>query len=176
MALLRNARIETDDWIFVPDDKPVPAAGPAAVTLARYLAERDVLAARNTPLGLVLASDESPRTIAGEAGRFALICLDFPKFTDGRPYSAARLLRERYGFTGELRATGNVLRDQLAFMARCGFDAFEIPDGASAAAWFAALGEISVRMQPAADGPRDHGRVPAAFRVRPAGRAELWAG
>jgi len=159
MALLRNARIERDDWMFVGDDQPIPSSGPVVVSLARYRAERDRLDRRPDPLGLRLESDETPRGLAGGARRFALICLDFPKFTDGRPYSAARLLRERYGFRGELRATGNVLRDQLGFMRRCGFDSFEIPDGARALKWLAALREISVHMQPAADGPR-HPRPP----------------
>jgi len=184
MALLRNARIEPDDWVFAADDRPIPEFGPVAVTLARYLAERDRLAVRKGPLGLVLASDETPRAIAGEVGRFALICLNFPKFTDGRPYSAARLLRERYGYRGELRAVGNVLRDQLAFMGRCGFDAFEVPDGVRGLKWLSALNEISVRMQPAADGPanggaargsRTSGRIPVPYRQRRAANVEVWA-
>jgi len=184
MALLRNARVEDDDWVFVADDQPVPTDGPVAVSLARYQAERDRLNGRQDPLGLVLASGETPRAVAGDVGRFALICLDFPKFTDGRAYSAARLLRERFGFQGELRATGNVLRDQLAFMWRCGIDAFEIPDSVNALQWLSALNEISVHLQPAADGPpdggerrgfRDLGALNGAYQARSAGNAELWA-
>ncbi len=184
MALLRNARVEDDDWIFVADDQPIPAEGAVVVPLARYQAERDRLNDRSGPLGLVLAAGETPRAIADDVARFELICLDFPKFTDGRAYSAARLLRERFDFQGELRAIGNVLRDQLAFMWRCGFDAFEIPDSVNALKWITAVNEISVHMQPAADGPpdggdrrglRDFGAFPGAYQARPAGNTELWA-
>ena len=106
MALLRNARIEDDDWIFVADDQDIPATGPVVISLARYSAERDALDGRTAPLGLILSSDETPRAIAGDVSRFGLICLHFSKFTDGRCYSGARLVRERYGFQGELRAIG----------------------------------------------------------------------
>jgi uncharacterized protein (DUF934 family) len=87
-----------------------------------------------------------------------VIALEFPKFGDGRAYSYARLLRERYGFRGELRAVGNVLRDQALFMLRCGFDAFEVTEGTPIEGWREALGEISVVYQPTADGrPVAHG-------------------
>lgn len=175
MALLRNARIEGDEWSFVADGQPIPEFGPVLVTLGRYRAERAALDARRDPVGLVLDSDETPRDLDGKAiGRFGLICLRFPKFTDGRPYSAARLLRQRYGFTGELRAIGNVLRDQLAFMRRCGFDAYEIPDDANALKWLRALNEISVHMQPAVDGPADR-RAPRSVRPRLVAEASLSA-
>ena len=81
-----------------------------------------------------------------------MICLDFPKFTDGRGYSYARLLRSRYKFTGEIRAVGNVLRDQAFFMRRCGIDALEIVDGRSTDGWRQAFAELSVRYQPAEPG------------------------
>ena len=109
--------------------------------------------------------------------RFALIALEFAKFTDGRAYSYARLLRQRYGYEGELRAIGQVLRDQLLFMHRCGFDAFEVVKPDAVAAWRAALAEISLFYQRAADarptvlGLR-HGREPAATDSVAAARAE----
>jgi uncharacterized protein (DUF934 family) len=111
-----------------------------------------------------LPSDTSPLAIADDVGRLGLVALEFPRFTDGRPYSHARLLRQRLGYRGELRAVGNVLRDQLLFMRRCGFDAFELPDGADVAAWLSAFDEISVFYQPAADGapPAMELRRPAA--------------
>jgi uncharacterized protein (DUF934 family) len=98
-----------------------------------------------------LKSSELADAIAADAGRLALIALEFPAFRDGRAYSTARLLRERHGFKGELRAVGQVLRDQFLFMQRCGFDAFEVEE-AQAAAWQQAIGEFSVFYQPAADG------------------------
>ncbi|MHA1154101.1 MAG: DUF934 domain-containing protein, partial [Alphaproteobacteria bacterium] len=84
--------------------------------------------------------------------RFQVIALEFPSFGDGRAYSYARLLRERHGYRGELRAVGNVLRDQALFMRRCGFDAFEVAEGTAVAGWREALGEISVFYQPTEDG------------------------
>jgi uncharacterized protein (DUF934 family) len=90
--------------------------------------------------------------LAPDLERLELIELEFPKFVDGRAYSQARLLRERYGYRHELRATGNVLRDELQFMQRCGFDAFAIDDPKAVESWQAAIKEIDVFYQPAADG------------------------
>jgi uncharacterized protein (DUF934 family) len=103
-------------------------------------------------LGLRLRNTDPVEALRGNVARFDLIALEFPKFTDGRAYSHARLLRERYGYRGELRAVGSALRDQLAFMRRCGFDSYEIKDGVDADAWIKALGGISVVYQPATDG------------------------
>lgn len=152
MPLIRTTGVAEDPWSFVRDEEPLPETGAVIVTLARFQANRDQLLARATPLGIRLRSDQAPSLIAGDIERFDVIALEFSKFTDGRAYSAARLLRERHGFRGELRAVGNVLRDQLAFMRRCGFDSFEIKDGVDAAAWVAALGGLSVVYQPATDG------------------------
>lgn len=102
-------------------------------------------------MGLRLPNDVPPAAIAADIDRFALIALAFPRFTDGRAYSQARLLRSRFGFRGELRATGNVLRDQLLFMRRCGFDAFELDDRVSISEWLAASREFDVFYQPAED-------------------------
>jgi len=152
MPLIRATGVVEDPWLFVKDEEPLTDTGAVIVPLARFQANRDQLLARPTPLGLRLKSDQAPSLIAGDIERFDVIALEFPKFTDGRAYSAARLLRERYGYRGELRAVGNVLRDQLAFMRRCGFDSYEIKDGVDAAAWITALGGISVVYQPATDG------------------------
>jgi uncharacterized protein (DUF934 family) len=140
-----------DPWLYVQDEEPLPDGGAVIVTLARWQANRDQLLARPTPLGLRLKSDQASSLIAGDIERFDVIALEFPKFTDGRAFSSARLLRERYGFRGELRAVGNVLRDQLAYMRRCGFDSYEIPPRVDAAAWLSSLGGISVVYQPATD-------------------------
>jgi uncharacterized protein (DUF934 family) len=152
MPLIRATGVVDDPWLFVKDEEPLPEAGAVIVTLDRWQANRDQLLARPTALGLRLKSEQPPSLIAGDVERFDVIALEFPKFTNGRAYSSARLLRERYGFRGELRAVGNVLRDQLAFMRRCGFDSFEIPPQADAAAWLSSLGGISVVYQPATDG------------------------
>ena len=150
MPLIKDGVVTQDDWIRVADETPLPE-GPVIVTLARWQAERASLQGRNDALGIVLASSEAPETIADDLARFDLVCLDFPKFQDGRAYSYARKLRQRYGYTGELRAVGNVLRDQFLFMRRCGFDSFEVADARAVAQWQRAMSEISVVYQPAAD-------------------------
>ncbi len=122
------------------------------VSLEEWRAGREALLAEGAALGLRLASHESPAAAADDLDRFAAIALEFPKFTDGRAYTSARLLRERYGYKGEIRAVGEVLRDQIWFMRRCGFDAFELADEADAEALARAESEISVVYQPAADG------------------------
>jgi len=153
MALIREGQLVDDPWTAVADDESLPD-GPAVVSLARWTTERESLRGHTHPLGIRLASSEAPDAIADDLGRFGLVCLEFPKFQDGRAYSYARKLRQRYGFKGELRAVGNVLRDQFLFMHRCGFDAFEVVDAGAAEAWKRALSEISVVYQPAADGRR----------------------
>jgi uncharacterized protein (DUF934 family) len=99
-----------------------------------------------------LPNSAAVETISADLDRIELVTLHFPKFNDGRAFSQARQLRERHGFKGELRATGQVLRDQLLFMARCGFDAFEIAKGEPVEAWEAALAEFTVFYQPTGDG------------------------
>jgi len=151
MPLVKHGELVADPWTRLDDDAAL-IDGPVVVTLARWKEERETLIGRNGPLGIVLASNESPEALAGDVLRFDLICLEFPKFTDGRAYSHARKLRQRYGFTGELRAVGNVLRDQFLFMQRCGFDAFEIAGDVHLEDWLGAITEISVAYQAAADG------------------------
>jgi len=151
MPLLKNGAVIDDRWRRLADDDPLPGTDAVIVTLARWRADR-ALAARNGPLGLALKNSEPVQPLADEIHHFDLVALEFPKFTDGRAYSQARLLRERLGFAGELRATGQVLPDQLLFMQRCGFDAFEIAKGAPLEAWKRAMESFSVFYQPAADG------------------------
>lgn len=151
MPLIKNGKQVEDLWLPVDDEQPLPENAPIIVSLERWQQEKDVLQTRGMELGLRLRSDQSPQQVAEDLQFFSLIALEFPKFTDGRAYSYARLLRERHGFTGELRAVGNVLRDQLLFMQRCGFDAFELPENAPVEAWLRALEDFSVWYQPATD-------------------------
>ncbi len=118
-TLLKLAEGEAAETVSLP-------AGPLLVPLAVWNIRKDELQARGTPVGVWLDVTEGPEAIAAELSAFAVIGVNFPKFTDGRGYSTARLLRERYGYTGELRAIGDVLYDQLFFMKRCGFDAFAL--------------------------------------------------
>jgi len=152
MPLLKHGKQVADTWTTVETLDEVPDGEPAIVPLEVWREHRDTLAGRNAPLGVRLNSDQPPAEIADDLGRFDVIALNFPKFTDGRAYSHARLLRQRHGFKGELRAVGQVLRDQALFMVRCGFDAFEVADQATADAWAEALARIRVVYQPGADG------------------------
>jgi uncharacterized protein (DUF934 family) len=117
-----------DAWLRASTDAPLPDE-PVILSKKRWLAERAVLAARNAPLGLQLEPGEAIDDIAGDLPRFAMIALSFPKFSDGRTFSTARLLREKHRFAGELRAVGNVLADQIPFMRRVGFDSYEVTNG-----------------------------------------------
>jgi uncharacterized protein (DUF934 family) len=125
MAIFRGHAFMEDEWTLAPDDAPLPAGG-ALVSKARFIAECDALTARNAPLGLILRSGETLDGLEDDLERFALIVLDIPKYTDGRSYSTARLLRERFKYPGELRASGDVLRDQIMFLHRVGFDSFDV--------------------------------------------------
>lgn len=151
MRLVKNGRPIDDPWTYVTEDQDIPPNVAAIVPLGRWLDQREILLGRNTPIGVRLAADDAPEAIAADVDRFDVIALEFPTFRDGRAYSSARLLRERFGYEGEIRAVGNVLRDQFAFMARCGFDTIEAQKPEDAVEWSAALGEISVSYQPASD-------------------------
>jgi len=155
MALVKNNLVIEDKWIFVQDDEALPA-GDVIVTLTRWQNEREALLARSDALGIVLESSENPDQIVDDLAFFQVIALTFPAFTDGRAYSYARLLRERHGFDGEIRAVGDVLRDQVFLMHRCGFDAFDIKAGDNKALsiWLDAQKEMTNFYQPTGDGRR----------------------
>jgi uncharacterized protein (DUF934 family) len=144
-----------DPFTYVADDQDIPQ-GDVILSLARFEAEGDRLLSEGRAVGVRLKSDEEAETLAYDLPRIAVVALEFPKFRDGRAYTNARILRERYGFKGELRAVGDVLREQAHFMLRCGFDAFEPADGSSAQQWQAVTQRFSHVYQRAADG-----RVPA---------------
>ena len=151
MPLLKDGAVVEDPWIFVADDQEMPSRGSVVVSLKRWRDERERLIMRDGPVGVRLTSEQTPGEIGEDLEFLGLVQLEFPAFTDGRPYSNARRLRERYGFEGELRAVGEVLRDQYLFLHRCGFDAFEVKPGERVEDWAAAIGAISTPMQPAAD-------------------------
>jgi uncharacterized protein (DUF934 family) len=151
MTLIRKGEVVTaDTWQSATDEGPLPE-GPVVVDLERWQESRDELVRRNSPVGIRLDPPDDPSLLADDLDRIELICLDFPSFTDGRAYSQARLLRERWNYRGELRATGDVLRDQFRFMRRCGFDAVETKKPADADAWDQAMMEISVAYQGRSD-------------------------
>ena len=126
MALWREGGFAENVWTAVADDAAPPQSGAAIVSLARWLKERDVLAKRNAPLGVEVAAGKDALEHLGEVADRPLVALKFDKFADGRAFSYAILLRQRHGFTGELRAVGDVLLDEIPLMLRCGFNLFEI--------------------------------------------------
>jgi uncharacterized protein (DUF934 family) len=151
MPLIRNGAFVEDGFVTVVDDADLPANG-AIVSLARFQKDRVLLLARNAPLGVLLKSAESPEVLSNEIQRLSVIVLEFPVFRDGRAFSWARMLRERMKFTGEIRATGHFLYDQLAFMHRVGFDSFDVRENVTLGEFRRAMGEITNVFQPSADG------------------------
>ncbi|MEL7129512.1 MAG: DUF934 domain-containing protein [Pseudomonadota bacterium] len=125
MPLIKHGRVVDEDWAFAEDDAPLPD-GQASVTLARFRTEREDLLKRNIPLGVRLNPEDDPHELEGDLDHLSLIEVSFPKYADGRGYSQAQLLRRRLGYEGELRAVGDVLRDQALLMVRSGFDALEL--------------------------------------------------
>ena len=160
--IIRNRAVVEDAWTLVraaedgtlPDVAALPA-GKVIVPLALWQGSRDALVAAKSrdELGVWLAPDSEPADIANDFDRIALIAVDFPVFRDGRGYSIARLLRERYGYKGELRSIGDVLRDQLRFMERCGFDSYAVRADKDIHDALNAFTEFTVQYQGAFDDP-----------------------
>ncbi len=147
--IIKDRQIIEDVWQHLADDAE-RVEGPVIVSLVRWRQD-EALRTRAEAVGVRLPNTLDLATIAADLPRWALVALEFPKFADGRAYSQARLLRERYGFRGEIRAVGDVLRDQLFFMARSGFDAFELRTDRSLEDALQAFTEFSDSYQPAVD-------------------------
>ena len=150
-----------DPFTFVADDQEMPR-GDVIVSLTRFEAEGEGLLSEGRSVGVRLESHEPVETLAYDLPRIAVVALAFPKFADGRAFSYARLLRERLGYTGQVRAVGDVLREQAVFMVRCGFDAFSPADGSTVDQWRVAASRFRHVYQRASDGR------PAAFAERDA--------
>lgn len=150
--IIKNRQIIEDHWQHLADDADLPE-NPVIVSLARWQQQRTVLLERGEPVGVRLPNTINPAELAEDLPKLAVVALEFPKFADGRAYSQARLLRERHGYRGEIRAVGDVLRDQVFFMARGGFDAFELREDRSLEDALMAFSEFSESYQPAADQP-----------------------
>jgi uncharacterized protein (DUF934 family) len=152
MPLIRNGAEAANDWTFVADGAVLPDTGEVSVSLARFLALKEGRENGPLPRGVRLGPVDEPAQLEPYLADLTLIEIDFPRYTDGRGFSLAQLLRRRFGYAGELRAVGHVLRDQLFYMHRSGFDAFETRR-ASLSDVLEALGEFSAAYQPAASGP-----------------------
>jgi phosphoadenosine phosphosulfate reductase len=171
MALWKNGRFVEDGFVRLADDAAIPEGAAVLVSLARYRAERAALLALGTPVGIVIEPGADWSDIVADLPRLAVVAADLPKFADGRAFSVGRLLRERDGFAGELRAIGDFFLDQIPLLKRVGFDAFEtenplVVKGLAEGRW----PEVAEYLQPAFE-PNE---VPAGTRPwarRPAARA-----
>lgn len=158
--IIKNGQIVDDNWQILKLAEGEEAASVALpdestlLPLAIWQARKEEILGRGQPVGIWLDSAEGPEAIAADLGHFTVIALNFPKFADGRAYSTARLLRERYGYQGELRAIGDVLHDQLFFMKRCGFDAYAVRADKDIQAALAGLNDFSETYQTAIDQPQ----------------------
>ena len=156
-SIIKNGAVVAETWHLLPLDATLDGISNSddlIVPLALWLESSHALKARDGGLGVWLQSHEQIEDIADDLGQFQVIALDFPAFTDGRHFSTARLLRERYNYTGEVRAIGDVLRDQIFFMHRCGFDAFAVRADRDPQDALKALSDFSVTYQAAVDEPQ----------------------
>ena len=151
MPLVRGGRVVADRYLRVLDDAPIPDGVPVIIPAARFIADAAEIARRDAPTGVLWPNNRRVSELAPHLDRLALVALVFPSFKDGRAYSQARQLREQHGFRGELRATGNILRDQFLFLVRAGFDSLEVVKATDAAVFAEAVARYSVFYQPAGD-------------------------
>jgi uncharacterized protein (DUF934 family) len=169
MPLVRSGKIVEDRFVRWLEDAPAPDGAAVLVPHARLLADGAALLRRSGPTGVIWPNNLKVAELAPYVDRLAVIALVFPAFKDGRAYSQARILREQYRFGGELRATGQVLRDQFLFMLRAGFDTFEVVKDADAAAFAETIRRYSIFYQPTGDGRRTalNARLDRAAPVAP---------
>ena len=153
LRVIKDNRIIEDPWQRLESPEPGQPYG-------YWLENRDALLSREGRLGVCIDGDVNTEDVAGDLAHFDLIALNFPVFKDGRSYSHARLLRERYHYQGELRAVGDVLRDQLFFMKRCGIDSFQLRADKDMEDALNAFNDFTVKYQTATDG------VPPIYRLR----------
>jgi uncharacterized protein (DUF934 family) len=151
VTLILDRKIAANEWTSLADDAALPASGKVIVSLKRWRAEREALVGAGLTVGVRLPNTEDVTTLAAEITGQPLIALDIPKFSDGRAYSQARVLRERYGYKGEIRALGDVAKDQLFHMSRCGINAFELRASEDPQECLRAFGDYDLAYQKAAD-------------------------
>ncbi len=140
-----------DSYLTVGAEDAIPSSGDVILSLARFQAEGESLLAQGRKVGVRLESDEEVESLVQALPRLSVVALAFPKFRDGRHFSSAWLLRERFGYTGEVRAVGEVLRELASFMIRCGIDSFEPADGSTPDEWMATTKRYRHVYQRAAD-------------------------
>jgi uncharacterized protein (DUF934 family) len=152
MPLVKDGKITGDLFVHVPEGAELPGDGAILVPAARFLEDPEAILRRAGKVGVIWPNNRDLDDLVPYLDRVAAVALVFPSFRDGRAYSQARLLRERHGYEGELRATGQVLRDQFVFMLRAGFDTFEVKKDSDAEAFASTAKRYSVFYQPTGDG------------------------
>ena len=152
MPLVKGGQITDDVFVHVAADGALPDDGAILVSAARFLENPEAILNRKDRIGVTWPNNRDVDDLVPYLDRFAAVALVFPTFRDGRAYSQARLLRERFSYRGELRATGQVLRDQFVFMLRAGFDSFEVKKESDAEAFAQTVKRYSVFYQPTGDG------------------------
>lgn len=148
MQIIKDKRITEDHWQFVADDQDIPPTGDITVSVSRWLNDKDSLTRRGGQIGLRIRSTDALEDIAGDLAGMPLVELDIALFGDGRSFSQAWLLRNRYHYRGEIRAVGNYLIDQIFYLHRTGVDAFQLNESRKPEAALAALNDFSVAYQP----------------------------
>ena len=151
MQIIKDGVLVEDGWIHLDDDAPLPQAGSVTVSATRWLKERESLQQRGGALGLRIGGGDDLDALAPDLAGFSLVTVEFPALADGRGFSIARLLREDYGYGGEIRARGNFIQDQLFYLKRVGVNAFEFTQAADLANMLPALEEFTVTYQAACD-------------------------
>ena len=151
MRVIKDKQVIDDEWILVRDTENDLQPGKVILPLAYWQENRDALINENEQHAVWIDGDTETEALLDDLDKFDLIALDFPKFKDGRSYTHARLLKQRYDYQGELRAIGDVLRDQLFYLLRCGFDSFQLREDKDAEAALKSFNDFTVRYQAAAD-------------------------
>lgn len=151
--LIKNGQVVDNDWQKVSMESGLDYVTGAEtgqriiVPLAMWAAEKDALLASGKEIGVCMDSEDDPYELRGDTDKLSLVALYFSVFRDGRHFSNAAILRERLGFTGELRAVGDVLRDQLFYLKQCGFDSFDLGDGVKVDEALAAFNDFATNYQ-----------------------------
>ena len=160
MAFIKDRKHATDNWqllrtVDVGEDGALPALPPGhlIVPVSTWARARAQFVERDGGVGVWFHGNDEPAEIADDLAHLGVIAVEFASFTDGRGYSIGRLLRQRYGWKGELRAIGDVQRDQLFYLMRCGFDAFSLREGEDVDVALTAFGDFTERYQAAVDQP-----------------------
>ncbi len=150
MQILKNRQLMDDSWKTLSADEAL-VDGDIIVPFSRWLADKEIFQAHNGRVGVLISSDANIDEVIENLQYFPLIALNFPKYTDGTCFSYAYLLRERHQFTGELRAVGDIFRDQFAYLERCGFDAIQLTDEDALEIGKQSFDDISITYQTSAD-------------------------